>query len=208
MVIFDLDGTLVDSQPEIVAAFEGAWREVLPERAFPRERIVIGPPLDEMVKAVCPDAEKRRPLVDAFRRRYDASDFSRTMPYPGVHELLDALASRKVPLGLATNKRLPPTLAIARRWFPGKFARIACSDGVFPDDGTRPSSKRAMIEWLAQGRRAVMVGDTPADVEAARAAGLPAVAVTWGYGDPRALTAARPDATIDAPGQLAGLDFS
>ena len=122
--------------------------------------------------------------------------------------LLDSLASRGVPCCVATNKRLLPTLAIVRRWFPSRFARIACSDGVFPDDGTKPASKRAMIQWLSAGGRAVMVGDMPADVEAARAAGLPSVAVTWGYGDPRALTAARPDAIVDAAEALAGLDFS
>ena len=194
MVIFDLDGTLVDSAGEITEAMEQAWQRVFPGRPFPAGRIRLGPPLAEMIAGLDPglSAGERRALSDLFRQGYDASDFSRTLPYPGIDRVLAAIGRCR----LATNKRRPPTLAIADRWFPGCFDRIACSDGVWPDDGTLPASKAEMLEWLSQGEQAVVVGDTAGDVAAARAAGLRVVAVTWGYGNVAELSTAAPDALV------------
>jgi phosphoglycolate phosphatase len=202
MVIFDLDGTLVDSAPEIAGAMERAWEAVLPGRAFPRERLRIGPNLHDTVAELAPSlgSAERDAVTAAFRQGYDASDFSRTIPYPGIAEVLEALGSRGVRCCVATNKRRTPTLAIVERWFPGKFQRIACSDGVWPDDGTVPRTKTAMVAWLAAvaggGAGAVLVGDMASDVQAARAAGVRCVAVTWGYEDAGALAAAAPDALV------------
>lgn len=195
MVIFDLDGTLVDSADEIREAMSHAWRTVVGDRPFPADRIRLGPPLAEMIAALDPSIAPReqRAMFDAFRARYDASDFSRTLPYPGIDRVLDAAGRCR----LATNKRLSPTLAIVGRWFPTRFDRIACSDGVRPEDGTRPATKAEMFAWLAADEPAVVVGDTAGDVAAARKAGMRVVAVTWGYGDVAELAAARPDATVD-----------
>src|SRR5437667_6899493 len=174
LVIFDLDGTLVDSAPEIADALQRAWSEALPDARFPNEKMRIGPTLEETIALLDPalGQGEREAVSAAFKRRYDASDFSLTTPYSGIDGVLDALASRGVPCGLATNKRRVPTLAIAERWFPDRFRRIACTDGVWPDDGTRPRTKPAMVEWLARGARpgVVMVGDTASDVAAAREA--------------------------------------
>jgi phosphoglycolate phosphatase-like HAD superfamily hydrolase len=212
-VIFDLDGTLVDSAAEIGKAMAGAWNEIFPGRPFPRQMLRIGPPLMEAIAALDPDPGRHEALAAAFRRRYDASDFSQTLPYPGMDALLDSLSSRGVSCGLATNKRRAPTLAIVARWFPDRFDRIACSDGVWPDDGTTHlKSKAAMFEWLGRARppsgRAVMVGDAASDIAAARASGLRAVAVTWGYDDAQTLVAAAPDALVHEVGSLlAALDL-
>ena len=216
-VIFDLDGTLVDSAAEITSVMEHSWRSILPGSRFPGERFRIGPPLAEAVANLDPSLApaQREAIAATFRGLYDASDFSRTIPYPGVEAVLQSLSSRGVSCSLATNKRRLPTLAIAGRWFPGRFDRIACTDGVWPDDGTpRLENKAAMLRWilrgeeLATGRTAVMVGDTASDVAAARAVGLRAVAVTWGYDDPRTLVAAGPHRLVHEAGSLlAALDL-
>jgi phosphoglycolate phosphatase len=211
MIVFDLDGTLVDSAPEIRAALEHAWEVVVGrEVPFPQERFRIGPPLLDTIAAFAPRLEpaQRDAIAAAFRVRYDASDFSGTRPYPGVLEVLEALAARGASLAVATNKRRAPTLAILERWFAGRFPRVACLDGVSPEDGTVPGDKASMLRWLTAGAAAgaVLVGDTPGDVSAARAVGARAVAVTWGYEDAGTLAATRPDHLVhDAASLLEAL---
>lgn len=214
MIVFDLDGTLVDSAPEIAVAMEHAFCSVVPGEAFPRERFRIGPPLLETIARLSPalSDDQRVAIAAAFRARYDASDFSATVPYPGVSEALELLAARGASLGIATNKRRGPTLSILDRWFPHRFSRVACVDGVWPDDGTRPGAKVAMLVWLAARAgaavdSAVMIGDTTADVAAARAAGMRAIAVTWGYEDAATLSSAGPDELVnDVASLLSALD--
>jgi phosphoglycolate phosphatase len=210
MIVFDLDGTLVDSAPEIVAAMEASWHEVV-GGPFPTAAFRIGPPLLAIVRALGPelDAAQQERIAAAFRARYDASDFDRTVPYAGVREALEELAGRGERLAVATNKRWAPTRLILARRFPGRFPHVACVDGVSPDDGTRPGDKPAMLRWLMRAlpaERVILVGDTSGDVAAARAVGARAVAVTWGYEASASLSAARPDALVhDVPSLLAAL---
>jgi phosphoglycolate phosphatase len=214
-VIFDLDGTLVDSAAEIVGTLHAAWQEIFPGRAFPESRLAIGPPLDATLAALDPglDPQMRAALAASFRARYDRSDYARTLPYPGVPEILDALTERGDRCHLATNKRRTPSLAIAARWFPGRFASVACSDGVWPDDGTRPAGKSAMIDWILRGgdrASATFVGDTTEDVSAGRACGVRTIAVSWGYGA-AALREAKADVTAGDAAALSaalGLDHA
>lgn len=212
MIIFDLDGTLVDSAPEILAAMEHAWSTVMTGAAFPRDRFRIGPPLADAVAALSPALEQaqRDALAASFRASYDASDFSATLPYAGIREAVDTLVARGETLAIATNKRYAPTMAILARWFPDCFGQVACVDGVWPDDGTRPGSKHGMLAWLGRlapaGRQAVMIGDTRSDVAAARAAGVRSIAVAWGYEDASYLAGAQPDALVhDVPQLLEAL---
>lgn len=202
MIVFDLDGTLVDSSGEIVAAMDQAWVAVVGDQPFPRERLAIGPPLSDMISRLGPTltSEQRDRIGAAFRARYDTSDFSATRPYEGIVEAVGTLAAQGHRLCIATNKRRTPTLAILARWFPGRFERVACPDGVWPEDDTVPATKERMLVWLravSGGCSLTMVGDTTGDIRAARAAGARSIAVTWGYENSAALATARPDSLVD-----------
>jgi phosphoglycolate phosphatase len=214
MIIFDLDGTLIDSAPGITASMKHAWASIVRDEPFPEDRFHIGPPLLQTVARLGParSTEEHLAIAAAFRAHYDSGDFASTLPFTGVVEALSKLANLGIPLAIATNKRRLPTLTIVRRWFPERFQRIACLDAVWPDDGTQPGSKAAMLGWLAASAgvtpdRAIMVGDAASDVTAARTVGMRSIAVTWGYDDLATLDKAGPDELVhDVPSLLDRLE--
>ncbi len=195
MILFDLDGTLVDSGAEIEACMLHAWSFISKE-PFPRERFRIGPPLRTTALALAPDASEETidVFLTAFKSKYDASDYSTTQPFPGIVELLDEAKTRGLRLGVATNKRRKPTEAILKRWLEARFEVVLCGDDGIPD---KAEAIRRTPEAVA------LVGDTAADVEAARAAGVRAIAVTWGYDSRADLEKARPDALVTTVAELA-----
>lgn len=200
MIIFDLDGTLIDSAPEIVAAMEHAFRLVVPGRPFLREAFPIGPPLLESIGHLTSDEDERDAIAAAFRERYDASDFEQTVAFPGVDDMLATLASTGRTVAIATNKRWAPTRIILAKRFPGRFPTIACVDRVEPDDGTYPGSKGGMLAWFARrfpDMPLTMVGDAPSDILAGRSVSARTVGVTWGYSSRASLEEAGPDVLVD-----------
>ncbi|MGZ3420753.1 MAG: HAD family hydrolase [Polyangiales bacterium] len=192
-VVFDLDGTLVDSIGDVRRALRDAWSHCVPGAEFPEERLRIGPPLDRLIAALDPtlDEAARARLATEFRARYDRCGFEETTPYHGVERILEALGRRGVPCHVATNKRRVATEAIVHRRFPGRFASVSCLGPPF-------ASKADMLRSVVaagglSSARVAMIGDTAEDVAAAKDAGARAIAVTWGYGDTSELLAASPD---------------
>ncbi|MDR2188700.1 MAG: HAD hydrolase-like protein [Azonexus sp.] len=185
-ILFDLDGTLIDSAPAILASFRAAFAATgsAPARAI--DDSVIGPPLDETLQLLAGSAEPARiaRLAEAFKASYDSAGYQATAAYPGVAALLTQLADAGLTLSIATNKRLHPTrLILEHLGWRGHFAHVYALDLFTP----RLPGKAAMIARLLadQGiakEQAIYIGDRGEDGEAAEANGLPFIAVTWGYG--------------------------
>ena len=193
---FDIDGTLLDSAPDIA----GAVSEVYP---VPEEvvRRYIGRPLADMFADFCPqatEAEIER-LCGLYRERYRERGHRATRVYPAIAETLAALAGRK---STATTKSTATAAAVLdlfglRRYF----------DHVQGTDNGRYKPDPAILLEAAGALgvdpgECLMVGDSPADIEAGRRAGMRTCAVAWGYGDPAELRAWQPDLWIDQPQQL------
>ncbi|MDR2689043.1 MAG: HAD hydrolase-like protein [Azoarcus sp.] len=204
-IIFDLDGTLIDSAAAILAGYRAAFAAcgVTPARAL--DASIIGPPMAEILRQLTgqSDSSTIEKLAAAFKAGYDSTGYLQTRAYPGIDELLGALRAAGRVLHLATNKRIVPTRLILDHFgWHDHFDAIYALDLFTP----RLADKTSMIARLLADRRiaandAIYVGDRAEDAQAATANQLPFAAATWGYGcltpdmiDARWHTAATPQA--------------
>ena len=185
-ILFDLDGTLIDSAPAILASFREAFAQggLTPVRSI--EESVIGPPLTETLQLLAgsDDPALIARLSDAFKASYDSEGYKATAAYAGVGPLLAELAGAGLTLSIATNKRIHPTrLILDHLGWSAHFAHIYALDLFSP----RLPDKAAMIGRLLADQaipkaEAIYIGDRSEDGESADANALPFIAVTWGYG--------------------------
>ena len=184
-ILFDLDGTLVDSAPGILRSLEVALSDLGLEPAVPLHRDLIGPPLMDIVDHLLPVAtiQSKLQVAEAFKRHYDRQGGMETVRFDGVDECLSQLNQDGMCLWLATNKRQLPTkrLVDAFGW-KRLFNEIYSLDSFTP-------AKRNKTEMLYEiiGRnhidrnKAIYIGDRQEDESAANTCGLRFVMVAWGY---------------------------
>jgi phosphoglycolate phosphatase len=185
-LIFDLDGTLVDSQPGILYSLKTAVRQTFPEIDPEMFDFKIGPPVREMLRIglkTVSEAELDR-LETAFRVSYDGGGWQLTTVYPSVVETLVELTRCGVSCYVVTNK---PSLATARiltlLGLTPYFDTVLCPDSRQP----RFSSKAEMLEELLEERiipanQAIYVGDSVDDFCAAEQCGIKFISIEYGYG--------------------------
>ena len=201
-VLFDLDGTLVDSIDLVVDCFTHACRTLL-GTAPDREWIVgtIGRPLAAALEDAAPGCGAE--LLDAYRTYHDLHHDRLLRPYPAALEVLRALHARGLPLGIVSSKRRHAVMqALELYELVPLFQTI-----ITPEDTTRhkpepdPLLEGAARLGLPPGR-VLYVGDSTYDVLAAQAAGMPVAAALWGAGVAPALRALAPDLVLREPREL------
>lgn len=195
-VIFDLDGTLVDSLPDLAAAMNATLRALgEPVHPLPFYLPLIGGGVEVMVAgAIHPDRRRARLVATAgamMRARYRRHALRTTRPYPGVRALLADLARERVPLAVLSNKLHPETVQVVRGVFPGVPFRAILGLQRGRPAKPHPAGIVALSQALrVHPRRVLVVGDGDTDMLAARRAGAWPLGATWGYRGPRALLAA------------------
>jgi phosphoglycolate phosphatase len=204
-VIFDLDGTLIDSAPSILAGFAATLEQhqLSPQVAL-TERL-IGPPLLQTLQTISgvADADLLASLAQGFKDFYDTSGYQQSVVYPGVMELLETLAKANFALHLATNKRILPTERIVEYfgWAP-LFTSVYALDKATPAYPDKASMIAAQMQHQGLFAAAThYVGDTLADGKASAANKVAFIAADWGYGDLSSLRSNTADSGI----QLAGM---
>ena len=204
-VLFDLDGTLIDTVDLILASMRHVTREVLAEE-FSDEELLhgVGTPLARQMEALCP--EKRDELVVEYRRHnWDVHD-ELIAEYPGTEALLDELLSREMPMGVVTSKsRRVAMRGIELFGLERYFQVIVCSDDLDvhkPDPG--PILHAADILGVP-AEQCMYVGDSPYDMRAARAAEAIAVAALWGAFCPEDVLEPGPAYAIEDIGDVLAL---
>jgi phosphoglycolate phosphatase len=189
-VLFDLDGTLIDSLPDVAKALS----EVLAERSLGPYRAAevkpwIGQGATTLVagalRAGGQEGADLDRLTCRFIEAYQADPVERTRPFPGVEGLLTRLAARGVPLAVCTNKPWRTCEPVLERLgWDDRFGVV-----LTPEQVSRPKPWPDMLHLALERLRAapsgaVFVGDGPADAEAAARAGIGFAGVTWGYAQP------------------------
>ncbi len=207
-LLFDLDGTLVDSGDDIAAAVNHVLgQDRLP--AVSREQMLdmLGDGAPVLVERAYAHHGAERPAdaVERFRAHYRRHCLDSTRLYPGIMELLRLLAPRRS-IAVATNK---PT-AFARQIVAGLGLGSVVDTVVGPECSALPKPDPGMLlaaldDLGHEPGDALMIGDSPSDIEAGRRAGSATIAVLWGYRDRHQLAAANPDHLAATVGELAPL---
>ena len=206
LIVFDVDGTLVDSEDLIVAAQRAAFlAHGLEPPTRERSLSIVGLSLVQAMRVLVPDGPAES-LAEGYKtafQRLRADPAYREPLFPGAAELLAELSGRdEVVLGIATGKsRRGVAHLLARHGWERVFATIQTAD----DHPSKPHPamlEQALAETGAAPRDSVMIGDSTFDMAMARAAGIGAVGVSWGYHRPEALRETGAEAIVGSYREL------
>lgn len=184
-LLFDLDGTLVDSLPDLTGALNKMLRlRGQPPLATADCRLMIGDGLTTLVTRALAARQllfEQRALAD-FEAAYAQRVSRKTRPYAGVVETLTALTARGHHMAIVTNKSLAMTERLLADLDLAPFFRVLCGGDSHALRKPNALPLLATLQQLGVGPKdAVMIGDSAADMGAAKAAGVPSVLVTYGY---------------------------
>ena len=182
-VLFDLDGTLTDSGEGIINCAALALAHFgLPVPSREEMRVFVGPPLYESFQRFGVPADSMDEAIRVYRSRYIPTGMFENTPYPGIQALLETLKKDGYTLYVATSKPEEMSVTILERFGLAPYFDRICGAST---DASR-STKDAVIAYLLEQSGAkedmVMVGDTKYDILGAKAHGIPAIGVSWGYG--------------------------
>lgn len=208
-IIFDLDGTLLDTLADIAVAADRALTDLgQPTHTDEAYRYMVGYGSDVLMRRALP--EDRRDLaeraLELFKTHYYRHLNERTTIYPGIAELLDELTARGTPMAILSNKPHPATLDCAAGML-GRWTWAAAAghrDGVPKKPDAAPALQIAE-ELGVPPRRCLFVGDTEVDMLTARNAGMTPIGVLWGFRDRSDLTDHGAAHLIESPRQLLDL---
>lgn len=204
--IFDLDGTLVDSLPDIHEALSHALRAMkLPPVTREQTRGWIGDGLPALCRRAVPQLDKSalEMFMEYARTHYAAHVVDETRPFPNIMQMLDLLKAECVPCSVLTNK--PHALAVESVRHLGLMPYFVDVVGYRSEEEKKPDPRAARRLAQSMGESpayVALVGDSVADIRTARNAGMISVAVTWGYQNSDVLRAESPDFFLEDPLEL------
>lgn len=207
MVMIDLDGTLIDTVPDLAAAANRVLAD-LGRSAWDEDhyRRWIGNGVPRFVKRALtgemqaePDAALFEKALAAFRRYYGAAVADLSRPYPGVVDALERLMAAGFSLACITNKAEAFTVPLLKQLDLYKYFKLVLSGDSLPAQKPDPLPLlHACRHFGITPDHGVLVGDSSNDVQAARAAGMPVICVTYGYNHGHDIRDSHPDAVVNS----------
>jgi HAD superfamily hydrolase (TIGR01549 family) len=209
-VIFDLDGTLLDSRECSIKATKAAFTEM--GLKVPSEVVIehyMGIPIEESFFKMSEqplDQETATELIRVFRTYYQTYEESTLNVFPEIPHVLEILMKRKVPCFVVSSKKT----AVVKRNLAAQnlvafFEEIIGSDAVSHYKPHPEGINKVVTQYQFDPTRTIMVGDAIFDIQMGKAAGVKTIAVTWGSHDAKKLSAEKPDALAEAPQDI--LDY-
>ena len=184
-VIFDLDGTLLDTLDDLSEAVNYILKKYsMPPRNAREVRSFLGNGARELMRHSLPGTVSEEELdryLDEYKKYYNAHSKIMTKPYPGVIQLLEELSENGIATAVVSNKPDEATRSLCEEYFG---TRISYAIGDRAGVQRKPSAEPVRLAMDALGcDRAVYVGDSEVDVLTAKNAGLPSISLTWGFRD-------------------------
>jgi phosphoglycolate phosphatase len=197
-ILFDLDGTLLNTLEDLYSSTNHVLREFgYPERTLDEVRRFVGNGARRLFEQAVPAGVDPEPALEAFQRWYPDHCQIKTRAYDGIPEALEIL-KEKYPLAIVSNKPDPAVKVLCADYFPGIFAR-----GESTDCPRKPAPDMVFKAMEAIGvETCIYVGDSEVDILTARNAGVKCLSVTWGFRDVPELEAAGAAHFCHTPGQL------
>ena len=205
-VIFDLDGTLLDTLPDLVAITNKA----LSDLGFPthsRDEILsyIGLGAESLISQALPAGTSQEDLLrtlDHWRALYPVMGDTLTSYFLGIEDMLANLRRAGIKTAVLSNKFDAGTQQVVTRYFPGLFDIVHGEGPEIPRKPDPTGLLRTLSKLACRPQEAAYVGDSPTDMEVADRAGVQAWAVTWGYNPPASLIAAGADKVVQAANDI------
>lgn len=191
-VIFDLDGTLLDTLEDLADGVNIALDAFhMPSKTIEEVRLAVGNGVVRLMEQMVPcgkDNEQFEACLDTFRTEYAKIARNKTKPYTGIKELLDTLAEKGYHMAVVSNKFHDAVVDLVKTYFP----QIPHAAGERESCGIRkkpaPDTVFAMMEEIGvSAEECVYVGDSEVDVLTAKNAGIDCIAVTWGFREKKVL---------------------
>lgn len=214
MVLFDLDGTLVDSVPDLLVAVNNMQAELgNAERAEADVRNWVGNGIEKLVERALtndlnakPDPRDFAEALPVFKRHYAESNGKHSCVFPGVIDGLEYVKSLGVPVGCVTNKAEAFTLPLLEQTGLARYFETVISGDSLPLKKPNPAPLIYAAGWFKRNPfHCLMVGDSISDVKAARAAGFSIICMSYGYNHGEDIHDYEPDAVIDSMASLSKL---
>lgn len=206
-IIFDLDGTLLDTLEDLADSFNYALAEngfqVHPTEAY---RYFIGDGARKAVERALPEIARTNETIEnvlvTFKSWYAGHYNIKSKPYPGIVDLLARLNQFPVKRAVLSNKPHDFTLSCVRNYFPDTFDWVQGYQEKFPRKPNPASTQFILEQFGLSPGEAVFVGDTATDINTAKNSGLISVGVAWGFRGEQELGQAGADFIIQQPKQL------
>jgi len=208
-VLFDLDGTLLDTIEDLTDSMNAALAKMgYPGRNVEECKELVGDGLETFAQRALPpeagdDPQMRARLKELMRSEYAARSSLKTKPYRGIPELLDALSRREIPMAVLSNKPDDSTRTVMQHYFPGWSFRaiFGAREGVpVKPDPTVALEIARQLE--VRPKQIAYVGDTNTDMQTANAAGMYAIGALWGFRSAEELRTNGAKALIEKPMDL------
>ena len=207
--VFDLDGTLLDTLPDLVELTNATLRECgYPTHTSEEVLGFVGSGVKALIRLAVPkgaDEDDIERVSARWQQLYPEYGYKLTAPYPGIEDALHRLKSRGMKLAVLSNKFGAAAREVVEAFLPGIFDEVHGESPEFPRKPDPTGLRRLLGELGSAPERCVFVGDSSNDMRVAHAVGAFSVGVTWGYSSRETLRDEKADVLVDRAEELLSL---